>query len=111
MAKMIRPTRPRYIELTDLERNEQILQVQLGGASHNLLYNPKTDRWEWAMLSSDYLQPYSPYSGAYREITEAEILAKYPTALQALDKPIDETVPVHWNDVAPEAIDPYGSYS
>jgi hypothetical protein len=99
-----RPETEVFIELTDLEREGQILCHDPHKGSSNLLYNPYKDRWEWAQMSTDYLYPYSPYAWAYKDITKEELLAKYPTAIEALKKPIPDDI-CHWNYVAPEEID------
>jgi hypothetical protein len=108
MVTLKRPKNGDFIELQDLDNFGKILNYKLG--TSDLMYNPQTDRWEWAQMSTDYILPFSPYAGAYRDITEAELNEKYPTALKALEKPVDESVPCHWNDVAPDEIDPYGSF-
>jgi hypothetical protein len=101
---MIRPEKEVFIELTDLEREGQVLCYDPNGGHDNLLYNPYKDRWEWAQMSTDYLYPYSPYAWAYKDITREELLAKYPTAIEALKKPIPDDI-CHGNYVAPEETD------
>jgi hypothetical protein len=108
MIGLTKPVNGHFIELTDLDNQGKILNFDW--ENDNLMYNPETDRWEWAQMSTDYILPFSPYSGSYRDITEAELNKKYPTALKALEKPVDESVPCHWNHVAPDEIDPYGSF-
>jgi hypothetical protein len=101
---MIRPETEVFIELTDLEREGQVLCHDPNKGTCDLLYNPYKDRWEWAQMSTDYLYPYSPYAWAYKDITKEELLAKYPTAIEALKKPIPDDIG-HWNYVAHEEID------
>jgi hypothetical protein len=98
-----RPIGDLFIELTDLERDGQILHYDFDGGM-DLLYNPYKDRWEWAGMKSDYFLHCSPYSEAYKKITKDELLAKYPTAIEALSKPIPDDI-CHWNYVAHEEID------
>jgi hypothetical protein len=96
------------VELLDLDNRGKILLFEPGKASKEALYNPETHRWEWAQMTPDYFLPFSPIAGAYKKITKEEAVAKYPTILKDLEKPIDESVPIHRNHWEDDEIDPYG---
>jgi hypothetical protein len=96
------------IELLDLDNRGKILLYDAEKASEEALYNPETRRWEWAQMTPDYFLPFSPIEGSYREITKEEAVAKYPTILKDMEKPVDESVPFRVNEFPLDAIDPYG---
>jgi hypothetical protein len=96
------------IELTDLDNRGKILLYNMKDLGAEVLYNPETHRWERSWMSLDYLLPFSPVGDSYKEITKEEAVAKYPTILKDLEKPIDESVPIHRNHWEDDEIDPYG---
>jgi hypothetical protein len=99
------------IELTDVKYKGKILLFgHTDQVAYEVLYNAGTHRWEWAVLSPDYVLPFSPVAGAYKDITREEAVAKYPTILKDLEKPVDKSMPLRVNDFPLDAIDPYGSY-
>jgi hypothetical protein len=99
-----------FIKLTDRVRDGQILFFTNDidkGVAGELIYDPKTDKWEWANMSLDYTLPFSPLAWMYESVTRDQVDKLYPTALKSLDKEPEQITGWQINEIAPDEIDPY----